>query len=295
MSARFLLVCALVLAATPTAAQERITIISDAFGSVPRLQHDWGFSALVEAGGKRILFDLGNDARKFEHNVHELGVDLAQLDFVVISHRHGDHTAGLRHLRLLNPDVNIYVPPDEHFGGPTPAAFFRPEPSLPAHMRYFSGAPPDVVPHGTAWGDIRFIAVDKKIEIAPGIRLIPAVSDAPGTNDLTELALAIDTPSGHVIVAGCSHPGVANVLREAVRGPAPVRLLVGGFHWVTTPVPEIRRMATALRTEHNVLAVAPGHCTGEPAFKELRSVFGEKYVYAGTGTTIEVTHTPQMP
>jgi 7,8-dihydropterin-6-yl-methyl-4-(beta-D-ribofuranosyl)aminobenzene 5'-phosphate synthase len=64
---------------------------------------DWGFAALIEYAGKRILFDTGNNAKTFEHNVNELGVDLKRLDAVVISHRHGDHTSGLNHLLQVTP------------------------------------------------------------------------------------------------------------------------------------------------------------------------------------------------
>jgi 7,8-dihydropterin-6-yl-methyl-4-(beta-D-ribofuranosyl)aminobenzene 5'-phosphate synthase len=73
----------------------RVTILYDSFGKNPALTMDWGFAALVEYGGKRILFDTGNNAQIFEHNVKALGVDLRNLDFVVISHRHADHTSGL--------------------------------------------------------------------------------------------------------------------------------------------------------------------------------------------------------
>lgn len=276
----------LVMEASAVAAADRITVLTDAFGRTSKLQQDWGYSALVEVGGKRILFDAGNDAKKFAQNVHALGVDLRRLDFVVISHRHGDHTAGLKFLRRHNPHVRIYAPRDEHFGGPTPAVFLRPDQSLPKHMRYFNGEPPAVVPHGTAWGDIEFVQVEAITEVGPGMRLIPAVSEAPGMRDLRELALAIETPAGQVVIVGCSHPGVRTVLEEVRRDGAKVRLLAGGFHWVTMPEPEIRRMANELRTEFKVASVAPGHCTGEAAFKELQAVFGDRYVYAGVGAVI---------
>src|SRR2546430_9520002 len=71
----------------------RVTILYDSFGKAPALTLDWGFAALVEYDGKRILFDTGNNARIFEHNVKALGVDLQKIDFVVISHRHADHTS----------------------------------------------------------------------------------------------------------------------------------------------------------------------------------------------------------
>lgn len=267
-------------------AGDRLTVLTDAFGRDARLDQDWGYAALIEIGGKRILFDTGNDAAMFERNVRRLGIDLRRLDFVVISHRHGDHTAGLHYLRRVNPKVRIYAPRDEHFGGPTPAAFFRPDPSLPRHMRYFRGEPPQVVPHGTAWGNLSFIQVEATTEVTPGVRLVPAVSEAPGMRDLRELALIMETPAGQIVVVGCSHPGVESVLQSVTRDGASVRLLAGGFHWVTMPVPEIQRMAKRLRDEFRVGSVAPGHCTGEAAFKELQAAFGDDYIYAGVGTVI---------
>jgi hypothetical protein len=144
---------AIVLWATSGAhAATRITILVDAFGKPSALRPDWGFAALVEHDGLRILFDTGNDADVLAHNARVLGVDLTRLDFVVISHRHGDHTDGLHHLLHVNPGVQIYAPNDEYFGGPTPPVFFREAaPSLPPHMRYFGGRVPDVVPHGSPW------------------------------------------------------------------------------------------------------------------------------------------------
>ena len=105
----FVLVC---VAALPCWAQDRVTILYDAFGESKGLTKDWGFSALVEHNGKRILFDTGNDAARFEHNVKALAVDLTKLDFVVVSHRHSDHTTGLKYVLSVNPNVTVYVPAD---------------------------------------------------------------------------------------------------------------------------------------------------------------------------------------
>src|SRR3954447_2360064 len=68
----------------------RVTILYDAFGKDPAMKKDWGFSALIEINGKRILFDRGNDSATFAANVKAKGVDLSQLDFVVLSYRHSD-------------------------------------------------------------------------------------------------------------------------------------------------------------------------------------------------------------
>ena len=88
----------------------QITVLYDAFGKTSTMKKDWGFSALIEYGGKRILFDTGNNAEIFAHNVEAKGIDLRQLDFAIVSHRHGDHTSGLNHLLKINPAVKIYAP-----------------------------------------------------------------------------------------------------------------------------------------------------------------------------------------
>ncbi len=92
----------------------RVTILYDAFGKSPRMKKDWGYSALIEHGGKRILFDTGNNPEIFAQNVKAAGVDLQQLDFVVISHRHLDHTAGLNHLLSVNPTGRNSTRPRRH-------------------------------------------------------------------------------------------------------------------------------------------------------------------------------------
>src|SRR6185437_11501760 len=88
-----------------TAQQPRITVLYDAFGKMPGLHKDWGYAALVEADGKRILFDTGNNPDILGANAKSLHVDLSRLDFVVMSHRHGDHMGGMDYLLKVNPRV----------------------------------------------------------------------------------------------------------------------------------------------------------------------------------------------
>lgn len=272
----------------PARAQTRVTILVDAFGDRPGLRKDWGYSALVEHGGKRILFDAGNDADALRRNAEALGEDLRELDFVVISHRHGDHTDGLHHLLDINPGVRIYAADDEYFGGPTPRAFFeRGVDTLPARMRYFDGRVPDPLPHGSPWkrADIERIAVER--EIAPGIRLVPNLSQGPAFRETPELSMAIDTADGQVVFVGCSHPGIERILASVQAKTRPVRLLVGGLHWIPLGDDEVRRLARSLRDDWRVHGIAPGHCTGEVGFAELSRVFGRRYRYAGLGTTLQ--------
>ena len=273
----------------PSPEATRITILVDAFGERSDLRKDWGYAALVEHDGKRILFDTGNDSDLFRHNVETLGIDLRELDFVVISHRHGDHTDGLRYLLELNPDVRIYAADDEYFGGPTPRAFFRRGvDSLPPHMRYFDGKVPDVLPHGSPWKHANLERIEGEREIGPGIRVVSNLSRGEHFRETPELSLSITTSDGQIVLVGCSHPGIEQILESLDAGSNPVRMLVGGLHWIALPEREIERLTLALRNDWSVRSVAPGHCTGEPGFAALNRVFGRHYRYAGLGTILEM-------
>ncbi|HEY7529677.1 MAG TPA: MBL fold metallo-hydrolase [Gemmatimonadota bacterium] len=266
----------------------RIAVLYDAFGPSPALEKDWGFAALIEAGGKRILFDTGDNPRILARNVAALGEDLGDLDVVVLSHRHGDHVAGLRHVLDVNPRVRVVAPSENFgvFGFSLPGTFYRRDASLPPEQRYFDGVPPDVMTFGNAWHGANLELVTRSTEIAPGIHVLLHVSNHSPTLELRELSLAIETADGLVIVVGCSHPGVETILRSASAIDERIQLLAGGLHLVVTDDAEIERVVSALHDRFGVAFVAPGHCTGEPAFRALRERFGDRYVYAGLGTVL---------
>lgn len=267
---------------------DRVTILYDAFGKMPGMRKDWGYSAFIEHAGKRILFDTGNDPGVFAHNVRTAGADLAKLDFVIVSHRHLDHTAGLHHLLSVNPRVRIYAPKEAFgvFGSALPSKFYRKHDSLPAEMRYYDGRPADTLDFGAAWPQGNFVMVDSTLEVAPGVHVIALVSDAVGTRELRELSLALETPSGMVVVAGCSHPGIERIVAAAAGVDRRVHLVFGGFHLPAAPDDDIARIAVALRETYRVERVAPGHCTGEPAFYHFRRLWNRGYTYAGVGSVI---------
>src|SRR6266480_4527243 len=286
-TASILLLSAGILTAQPV---NRITILYDAFGKSSPLKKDWGFSAFIEYNGKRILFDTGNNADTFGQNAKALDIDLKKLDFAVISHRHGDHTSGLNYLLSVNPSVRIYVPKEGFgvFGAALPGTFYRRDESLPGYMRYYDGHPPETMTFGTPWAGTNFVWIDKLTEVAPGTFLISTVSQTPGTLELHELSLAIKSPKGVVLGVGCSHPGIEKILEASMVVDKHVHLIFGGLHLVTTPDPEITRIAAALHDRWKVDGMAPGHCTGEPAFAAFRKAFGDQYLYAGLGSVIEL-------
>ncbi|HEX5831829.1 MAG TPA: MBL fold metallo-hydrolase, partial [Gemmatimonadaceae bacterium] len=250
-----------------SAAASRITILYDAFGTSPRMRKDWGYSAFVEHGGKRILFDTGNNPEIFARNARAAGVDLRSLDFVVISHRHLDHTAGLGYLLRVNPRVIIYAPGEAFgvFGSALPSTFYRKVDSLPVAMRYFDGHPADTLTFGTMWPEGQFVLVDSTLTIAPGVHLVSLISEAVGTKELRELSLVLDTPAGMVVVAGCSHPGIEKIVAAASGLGRRVHMVAGGFHLPAATDSHVARIAATLHDTYQVARLAPGHCTGEPA------------------------------
>ncbi len=228
--------------------KDRVTILYDAFSDNKTVTKDWGFSALVEHDGKRILFDTGN-----------------------------------------NPD--IYVPSDGangFGGGELPPAYFRPEPSLSGRMRYFDGAYPEHARAGKLYDTGHFVLVDKLTEVAPGIFLVYTVSRIPRTLELPELTLAIKGPHGLILVDGCSHSGIEEILQAARAVDPHTHIVFGGLHLVQTPVPDIDKLVDSLKNKWKLDEIAPGHCTGEPAFLRLQKAFGDDYLYAGAGTRLEI-------
>jgi len=282
---------AAVVAPTRIAAAEsggQITILYDAFGTDVAMKKDWGFSALVEISGKRILFDTGNDADIFAANIKAKNIDLTSIDFVVLSHRHSDHMAGLNHVLRVNPTVKIYAPREGFgiYGSSLPSSFYRKDESLPPEMRYYDGKPPEVMKFGTAWQRANIELIDKTTEIAPGITLLALVSDAPGTKELKELSLAVNTSDGVVLVVGCSHPGIEKIVEAATAINPRIRLIAGGFHLVIASDEVIAKAVSALKDTFKVENIAPGHCTGEPTFAALKKAYGDRYLYAGVGTSL---------
>jgi 7,8-dihydropterin-6-yl-methyl-4-(beta-D-ribofuranosyl)aminobenzene 5'-phosphate synthase len=288
--AAFLTVAVGLASASAKAAGDQITILYDAFGTDVTMTKDWGFSALVEVAGKRILFDTGDNADIFAANVKAKGIDLTKLDFVVLSHRHSDHMAGLSYVLSVNPTVKIYAPKEGFgiYGSSLPSSFYRKDDSLPPEMRYYGGKPPEVMKFGAAWANARFELIDQTTEIAPGMTLISLISDAPGTKELKELSLAINTANGMVLVVGCSHPGIERIVEAATAINPKIHLIAGGFHLVVAPDDVITKTVAALKDRFKVDNIAPGHCTGEPTFAALKNAFGDKYLYAGLGTSIPI-------
>jgi 7,8-dihydropterin-6-yl-methyl-4-(beta-D-ribofuranosyl)aminobenzene 5'-phosphate synthase len=150
-------------------------------------------------------------------NAKAKDIDLSKLDFVVMSHRHGDHMRGLAYLLKVNPKVTIYAPKKGFgvYGADLASGFYRKDPSLPPD---YNGAPPEVMRFGSAWPGANFQLVDKNTELAPNIHLITMVSDKPEKRRPAQGPLLAQ----RLWLAGllaCKHPAWT-VTRNAAATPA---------------------------------------------------------------------------
>ena len=155
-------------------------------------------------------------------------------------------------------------------------------------MRYFDGKYPEHAQFSRLYDTGDFRLIDKTTEVAPGIFLVFTISNVPGTKELPELTLVFKEPGGLTLIDGCSHTGIEGILAAASQIDSRLHILVGGLHLINTPEPDIDRIVENLKTKWKLQKIAPGHCTGEPAFLRLKKAFGDDYIYAGAGKTIEV-------
>ena len=314
-----LLVChpLLLLAQNPaghpsTPDQNSILNLYDAFGYQKRgTILDWGFSALIHYNGKTILFDTGNSADKFEHNVKALGVDLNQVDIAVLSHRHYDHISGFDYMLKVKPMVKAYLPADPALGAPMHYTFSHDTKEslagLPPEQLYFAGAvnSTDNYKPGDRFQGANQEFVPASREIAPGAYLIVTRSvmlgdfnayppNEPGHPDLAgfpELSLALKTEKGVVLITGCSHSTVEAIIRATKQYlGSPVELVEGGFHLLPYDAAYISKIAHLMKDDLGVRQVAPAHCTGNLAFKIFRDLYGENYNYAGLESEVRFAH-----
>jgi len=248
----------------PAQAEERparVTVIFDAFGKPSDLERGWGYSALVEYGGKRILFDAGGQYQAFADNVRKLKIDLKTLDFVVISHRHGDHTGGLAYVLEQNPHVKIYAPLETGSLARRLAAaakaLLRNAAGITPDLRYFNGQPPANLTIDSPWPGTKFTLIDKSVEIAPGLFLVKTVSDSKGTLELNELSLAIRTPQGLAVIVGCSHPGIERILEAASQYDRQLYTVVGGLHLVDKSDQQVSEVVSNFKTRWHIERIAP--------------------------------------
>lgn len=231
-----------------------ITIVYDNYVYDSRLETGWGFAALVEHQNRAILFDTGGDGAKLLGNMAVLGIAPASVDAVVLSHIHADHTGGLGTLLASGAGPSVYVPP-----------------SFPSDFKGRVGRATEVV------------------EVSPGLSVSEGIyTTGELGSSIKEQALLIQTGEGLVVVTGCAHPGIVQILERAVElFGEEIYLVLGGFHLGSKSEAEIASIVSDFR-RLGVDKVAPCHCTGDGAIEAFAGEYGGDFVRAGVGRVIVI-------
>jgi 7,8-dihydropterin-6-yl-methyl-4-(beta-D-ribofuranosyl)aminobenzene 5'-phosphate synthase len=227
----------------------------------PGLVADWGFGAWLEYEGHVLLFDTGGNGRILLDNMEELGLDPMQIEVVVLSHVHGDHTGGLAALLRTGVEPVVYVPA-----------------SLPAAFKEDVRAQTELV------------EVTGPIEILPGIH-----STGELRGGVREQGLIVETSQGIVVITGCAHPGITRMV-EAAHSivEEDIALVVGGFHLGGQSEGAVRRIVADFR-EMGVEKVSPTHCTGPEAIAVFAEEYGDGYIEGGVGQVYLVGSPQETP
>ena len=245
------------------------------------LTAEHGLSLYIEANGKRILFDAGQSGA-FADNAEKLGIDLKKVDFAVLSHGHYDHSGGLMRFLEINGAAPVYV-------------------SELAAGEYYNAKDCYIGIAQELKGNPRLIPVAEKLELAEGITLVScrnrepiAPVDSAGlqkkTKDalqpddfLHEQYLIIEEHGKRVVISGCSHRGILNIVRWL-----PCDVLVGGFHFMKKDPwsEEIREAAQQLLQKDTVYYTC--HCTGLQQYETMKEIMGSRLHYLAAGDCLEM-------
>jgi 7,8-dihydropterin-6-yl-methyl-4-(beta-D-ribofuranosyl)aminobenzene 5'-phosphate synthase len=255
-----------------------------------------GLSMLLETGDSRLLIDTGQSAAVI-HNLGLLGVAPASLDLIVISHGHHDHTGGLFHiLGQAKKRIPVYL----H------EAAFKPRFSVSQGERRFAGIPHRKDQLSSLGADWRLVR--EPLELLPGLWLSGAVprTTAYETGDVRlvapnansgcdcqdeiddDMALFYRSEKGLVVISGCTHSGLVNMVRHGleVTGAGRLHGWIGGTH--LGPVADPQQEATIAQLQaFKPDFVAANHCTGFRMMARLQEAFGERFIPAFVGAVIE--------
>jgi len=254
-----------------------------------------GLSVWIEIGDDRILFDAGQSPDGILRNAERLGINLSEADCIVVSHGHYDHTGALQSVLDLARDALVFMHPAavrprwSLHPGKEPRPIGIPDPVLQA----LQCLPPSRIIHTVSSVPVgRYAMVTGEVprktefEDVGGPFYLDPLGERP--DDLRDdQALWFETDQGIVVVAGCAHAGIINILHHVrhLSGKSAVRAIAGGFH-LGGASPE--RMQRTIEELHGfgVQELYPCHCTGMDAANRLRAAFPDRTLQVHAGDRI---------
>ena len=257
------------------------------------LMGEHGLSFYIEAGDRKLLFDTGQNLA-IGNNARVLGIDLSQIDTVVLSHGHYDHTGGLQSVLESGADFKLCAHPD---------VFSRKVKKKNGRCKYIG------IPLDKEFIADRGVSLELErtsIEIAPGIITsgeIPLATDfeevesgffIKNDNEINpdtladDQALILDTENGIVVLLGCSHRGVINTLNHIAKltRKNKIQAILGGLHLMNATDAKLKTIIDHIY-EFGLEKIGVGHCTGTRAFVALSNEFRDRVFLNTVGNTVK--------
>lgn len=270
----------------------KITVLVDNTDG-EKIKGEWGLSFYIEYGDRKILLDAGLSGL-FAENAVKLGIDLSQIDYVVLSHAHDDHANGLDTFFARNDHAPLYVTKDCAENCYDRHGFF---------FKY-AGIPRGILKRHAD----RIIYADTDMYIADGVRLLghttPALEQLGKMEQMYlkqgllrfipddfrhEQSLIFELDDGIAVFNSCSHAGADNIIKEAMQAYPGRKILamIGGFHLFNKTDDYVKAFARRVE-ETGVSRVYTGHCTGPKAMQILHEELGDKVCDLKTGLVFEL-------
>jgi len=272
----------------------RVTVLVENTAQGPGLLAEHGLAYWIEYSGRRVLFDTGQGG-VIANNAYRLGIPLYQVDAVVLSHGHYDHTGGLMHVLRDNRPARVYA---------HPAAL------EPKYARNKDGTSRDIgMPYLSEQPlrkrKDRWVKTESPTEILNGLSVtgpIPRGTEFENTGGpffldphcerpdplADDQSLFFESARGTVVLLGCAHSGVVNTLQyvRQLTESRPTAFIIGGMHLVGASEERLRRTIEEFRAL-GIRRVAPAHCTGMPATVALWNAFPKRCVPCHVGAQFE--------
>ena len=270
-----------------------LTVLVENTVNIGGLRAEHGLAFLLRTGNRKLLFDTGQSDLLI-HNARNMGLSLSDLDAVILSHGHYDHTSGLEAVGQISPQARLFLHP----------AALAPKFAADTDGSSRLIGMPDRAVEMLRKAGPRVVWTDKPTEVMEGVWVtgeIPRRTDFEDTGGrffldaarthpdplVDDQALYFDTDAGLVVVLGCAHSGVVNTLeyiREVTHGRL-ISTVVGGMHLLSASPKRMGKTIDAFR-HWKIKKLVPAHCTGIPATARLWAAFPGRCAICPVGTSL---------